>query len=139
MVTIEIGYQGQLRCEATHSPSGCQITTDAPTDNHGKGESFSPTDLVATALGTCIITIMGIVAQRHSIELAGSTVIVEKHMSTDMPRRIVRLSVVVVVRSQPELDAASRKTLEEAAQHCPVHESLHPSIEAPIRFDYPTN
>src|SRR5271170_4056637 len=93
MVEIQIAYQGKLRCRATHVDSGKTIITDAPKDNMGNGESFSPTDLVATALGTCMLTIMGIVAQRMEIDLIGTTVVVTKEMSATPPRRISRLAV----------------------------------------------
>ncbi|NIP97177.1 MAG: OsmC family protein, partial [Akkermansiaceae bacterium] len=91
MVEIEINYEGQLRCGAEHGPSKDTLKTDAPVDNHGRGEAFSPTDLVATALGSCMLTIMGIVAQRDGIPLEGSRARVVKHMSTDTPRRIAKL------------------------------------------------
>src|SRR5882724_5013288 len=95
MVEIKIIYEGQLRCQAVHGPSGTALTTDAPKDNMGKGESFSPTDLMATALGTCILTTMGILAQRHNIDISGTTIRVEKHMITTGLRRIGRLPVEV--------------------------------------------
>ena len=85
MVEINIEYSGDLRCRSTHGPSGCELITDAPVDNHGKGESFSPTDLVATALGSCVATIMGIYAQRNDFDLVGVKIHVEKHMSQDAP------------------------------------------------------
>src|SRR5215469_5824866 len=100
MVKIEIAYQGQLHCDAVHGPSGAKLSTDAPKDNHGKGESFSPTDLVATALGTCMLTVMGIVAQRHDISLQGATVSVVKDMATAPARRIGRLTVDIRVSGQ---------------------------------------
>ena len=100
----------------------------------GKGESFSPTDLVATALGTCIITTMGIVAQRHNIDLSGTKVRVEKHMITAPVRRIGRLPVEIHVPL--EVSAEDRQRLENAATHCPVHKSLHPDIEAPVVFNW---
>jgi putative redox protein len=134
MVEINIVYEGQLHCTATHGPSGTVISTDAPKDNMGKGESFSPTDLVAAALGTCIITTMGIVAQRHGIDLSGTKVRVEKHMNVAPPRRIGRLPVEIhVPRTVSEED---RQRLEHAARACPVHKSLHPDIEAPVTFHW---
>ncbi len=132
MVTINLAYQGGLRCSATHAPSGNVIQTDAPLDNNGRGEAFSPTDLVATALGACMATVMGIVAERKGISLEGLNVEVRKHMSTDSPRRIARLEVdlhMPVPSSHPE-----RKLLESAARGCPVHHSLHPDIE--IAFNW---
>ena len=134
MVEIKIRYEGHLRCQAIHTPSGTALSTDAPKDNMGKGESFSPTDLMATALGTCIMTTMGIVAQRHNIDLAGATVRVEKHMSTTGIRRIARLPVEIhLPRPLPEDD---RKRLENAALTCPVHKSLHPDVDAPVTFHW---
>jgi uncharacterized OsmC-like protein len=127
MVRIQLSYQGGLRCSATHEPSGNTITTDAPLDNNGRGEAFSPTDLVATALGACMATVMGIVAERKAISLEGLRIEVRKHMSEDAPRRISRLEVdlhMPVPAAHPE-----RKLLESAARGCPVHHSLHPDIE----------
>ena len=134
MVSIDVEYKGDLRCEAQHGPSNSKILTDAPTDNHGKGEAFSPTDLVATSLATCVMTILGIVAAKHSVDLAGSRVNVEKHMSNDAPRRIARLPVKVEIRG--DVDEVMRQKLEMAALACPVHKSLHPDIDAPITFNY---
>ena len=93
MIEIAIDYEGKLRCSATHGPSGKVLSTDAPVDNNGLGEAFSPTDLVATALGTCMATVMGIVAERKEISLKGMKVSVGKHMSEDSPRRISRLDI----------------------------------------------
>jgi len=132
MVKISINYEGGLRCTAKHGPSGETVVTDAPVDNHGKGESFSPTDLVATALGTCMATIMGIVAERHQLGLAGMKIEVTKEMSTDTPRRIARLATNIEVplpANHPQ-----REMLERAALTCPVHQSLHPEIEKPLEF-----
>src|SRR5438093_2949357 len=95
MVKISIEYKGELHCSAKHGPSGAQLETDAPRDNEGKGESFSPTDLVATALGTCMATIMGIYARRHDIDLRGMKIEVSKEMSADTPRRIARLATEI--------------------------------------------
>ena len=132
MVKISIRYEGGLRCEAVHGPSGQTLFTDAPVDNHGKGESFSPTDLVATALGSCMATIMGIVADRHKLDLTGMKIEVSKEMSQDAPRRIARLTTVIDVplpQNHPD-----REILERAALTCPVHQSLHPEIEKPLEF-----
>jgi putative redox protein len=134
MVEINIVYEGTLHCSAVHGPSGTVLNTDAPKDNMGRGESFSPTDLVATALGTCIVTTMGIVAQRHNIDLSGTKVRVEKHMVTSPVRRIGRLPVEVHVPR--ELPPEDRQRLENAAMHCPVHKSLHPDVEAPVTFKW---
>ena len=132
MVKIEATYAGGLRCRATHGPSRTELVTDAPVDNHGKGESFSPTDLVATALGTCMLTTMGIVAERHGWSLAGARAEVEKTMVTDPERRIGRLAVVLSIPG--ERDERERAALERAALACPVHRSLRPEVEIPVRF-----
>ncbi len=127
MVTIQLTYQGGLRCSATHLPSGNILSTDAPVDNNGKGESFSPTDLLATGLGACMATVMGIVAERKQISLDGLKVEVRKHMSTDTPRRISKLEVDIdmpIAADHPE-----RALFEAAGRGCPAHHSLHPDIE----------
>lgn len=134
MVHTSITYLGGLRCEATHGPSGTKILTDAPVDNHGKGEAFSPTDLAASSLGLCMATIMGIAAERHGIELSGMTVGVDKIMSQDSPRRIARIEVVFSIPLPA--DHPQRKLLEAAALACPVHHSLHPDVEKPVTFHW---
>ena len=131
-VRIDIAYQGDLRCAATHAPSGTQIFTDAPVDNHGKGESFSPTDLVATALGTCMLTVMGIFAQRHEIDLKGATVSVEKEMVSSPVRRVAKLTTEI--KLPLPANHPQREALERAALTCPVHQSLLPDVEKPVRF-----
>ena len=135
-VEIDILYTGELRCEATHGPSGATLCTDAPTDNGGKGASFSPTDLVATALGTCVMTILGLVAQRHDIDLKGTQVHVTKEMITEPVRRVGSLRTVVTLPPGVIHDTAMRDRMESAARQCPVHKSLHPDIDAPIEFRY---
>lgn len=132
MVHIDITYTGGLRCEASHGPSGSELTTDAPVDNHGRGETFSPTDLVATALGTCMATIMGIFADRHGWKIDGTTIGVDKEMTSEGPRRISRLSVAIEVPQA--LDENARKTLETAAHSCPVRLSILPAIDVPVAF-----
>jgi putative redox protein len=132
MVRIEVRYEGELRCRAVHTPSGEQLVTDAPLDNHGKGQSFSPTDLVATAMGTCMATIMGLAAQARGIDLAGLTVSVEKEMTAVPTRRIRRLTTVIALPRDPGPE--QRQLLERAAHACPVHASLHPEVERPITF-----
>jgi putative redox protein len=134
MVEIQIAYQGKLRCSATHVDSGATILTDAPKDNMGNGESFSPTDLVATALGTCMLTVMGIAARRMEIDLTGAAVTVTKEMITEPVRRIRRLSVNF--RIPLLLSAEQRQELENAAMTCPVHKSLHPDVEIPVSFKW---
>ena len=135
-VEIDIIYEGQLHCVATHGPSGAALATDAPVDNHGKGESFSPTDLVAAALGSCVMTVMGIVAERHQLDLSGTRIHVTKEMIQQPVRRIGRLAVTVTVPAEKtaRLSEADRGKLESAGRHCPVHQSLHPDIDAPIKF-----
>src|SRR5919107_64530 len=123
MNTATARYAGQLRTEATHVASGNVIQTDAPTDNFGRGEAFSPTDLVSTALGSCMMTVMGIVAERHQLDLVGSTFSIKKHMSTDTPRRIAQIDVTLTMPAA--LSPNDRALLERTAQTCPVALSLH--------------
>ena len=132
MVNISIEYSGDLHCDATHGPSKSKIATDAPTDNKGKGEAFSPTDLVATALGTCMSTIMGMKAQDLGLDLRGMKVSVKKEMSKEGPRRIVRLPSEVHIPLPA--DCPYREALEQAALNCPVHKSLPNEIERPTKF-----
>jgi putative redox protein len=132
MVNIQIEYQGDLHCKATHGPSGTELSTDAPKDNQGRGESFSPTDLVATALGTCMLTIMGIAARAQNIDITGATATVEKEMTAAPPRRIQRLAVKIHIPHSPS--PADKEKLERAAHTCPVHRSLHPDVQMPIEF-----
>lgn len=134
MVQINLQYQGDLRCFATHTPSGDTLTTDAPTDNNGKGQAFSPTDLVATALGACMATVMGIVAQRKEISLQGMTIDIRKHMSEDSPRRISMLEVDI--HMPLPATHSERKLLESAARGCPVHQSLHPEIHTVFNWSW---
>jgi putative redox protein len=134
MVQATVRYEGDLRCTAQHGPSQSSIETDAPLDNMGKGERFSPTDLVGTALGTCVLTTMAIAARRKGIELPGMTATVRKHMSTEAPRRIAKLEVDVVIplpSSHPE-----RAFLEAAAKGCPVRRSLHAEMEVAETFSW---
>lgn len=135
MVKIEIAYEGNLRCRLVHGPSGAALDTDAPKDNEGGGESFSPTDLVASALGSCILTTMGIFAKRHGIAFANARAEVTKEMIQTPARRIGRLAVDV--RMPAGLSPEHRIALERSGLSCPVHKSLHPDVETPIRFLYP--
>jgi len=134
MVAIQVEYQGDLHCKAVHGPSGSELSTDAPKDNQGRGEGFSPTDLVATALGTCLLTIMGISARTLNIDIAGATAAVEKEMTAAPPRRIQSLRVKI--RVPHRLSSEDAEKLERAARACPVHRSLHPEIEVPIEFTW---
>ena len=136
-VEINAVYEGQLHCRAKHGPSGIELTTDAPVDNGGKGASFSPTDLVATALGVCMLTIMGLVSERNKLNLEGTTVKVLKEMSASPPRRISKLTAVFTLPAGRNFSDADKTKLENAAKTCPVHQSLHPAIEMDIRFVYP--
>ncbi len=131
MVNISVEYTGGLHCNAIHEPSKSKLPTDAPTDNQGKGEAFSPTDLVATALGTCIATTMAIVAERHQIDLKGMTVSVAKEMAND-PRRIGRL--VTEVHVPLPSNHPQRELLEKTALGCPVHRSLPSEVKRPTEF-----
>jgi uncharacterized OsmC-like protein len=134
MVEISVRYEGDLRCSARHGPSGSTLVTDAPVDNHGKGEAFSPTDLLAAALPACMMTIMGIVAAREGIDLRGMTATTTKVMSTDAPRRIASLHTIITLPIAA--DHPHRGRLEQAAHTCPVHKSLRESIEADVTFMY---
>jgi uncharacterized OsmC-like protein len=131
-VQIDVIYEGGLRTRATHGPSGNSVLSDAPVDNHGRGESFSPTDLVATALGTCMATVMGIFAERHGIDLRGMRVTVKKEMVQAPVRRIGRLTSEIRIPWPP--DHPHREALERTALTCPVHQSLHPDVEKPVTF-----
>ncbi len=134
MVTIEMNYEGDLHCRAVHEPSSTALATDAPKDNQGRGESFSPTDLVATALGTCILTTMGIVARNHGIDMTGATAVVEKDMTAVPTRRIG--SLATRIHMPHDLTDEHKQRLERAAHTCPVHKSLHPDVHAPIDFTW---
>jgi uncharacterized OsmC-like protein len=132
--TATARYEGHLRTEATHTASGTVIQTDAPVDNHGRGEAFSPTDLVGTALGTCILTTMAIVAERHQVDLVGSSFQMAKIMSTDAPRRIAQLTVELHLPAS--LSDSDRALMERTAHTCPVALSLNPEIKQEVRFVY---
>jgi uncharacterized OsmC-like protein len=134
MVSIQVQYDGDLRCRAVHGPSRQELFTDAPVDNHGRGESFSPTDLVATALATCMATVIGIKAQQKNLNVVGMSVSVEKHMSEDSPRRIVRLPIAISIPLPP--DHPDRRLLEATALACPVHQSLQPSIDKTVSWTW---
>jgi putative redox protein len=131
-IRIDCEYLGDLRVRAVHAPSGTVLHTDAPVDNHGKGESFSPTDLAATALATCMATIMAIQGRTLGIELRGMRLSVEKHMTSQPPRRIEKLLLVITPPAGVPADA--RLKLERAAAACPVHHSLHPEITTDIEW-----
>lgn len=133
MVKIQATYQGNKHCLAKHEPSGSELETDAPKDNQGLGEKFSPTDLIATSLGTCILTTIAIVAERDGIDITGATVDVEKHMSLT-PRRVGILKVnLKFPKTVPE---EYRGKIKHVAEACPVKKSLHPDIEVPTEIEY---
>ena len=132
MTVINSSYAGHLRCQSSHKPSSTQLETDAPTDNQGKGERFSPTDLVATALSTCILTIMGIVAERHGWDLSGCSARVEKSITQEPPRRIALLEVWIELPAH--LDEKARKVLQKAGENCPVKLSLEGSVEMRLHW-----
>tara|TARA_B110000196_G_C21122974_1_gene654269 strand:- start:683 stop:1093 length:411 start_codon:yes stop_codon:yes gene_type:complete len=133
MSNIKIVYDGDLRTRATHIQSGNTITTDAPIDNNGKGEAFSPTDLFASSLGACMLTIMGITAETHGLNIEGSTIHIDKAMGTN-PRRIVSLNITIDIYG--ELNEKDKKILIKAAEHCPVSKSIHPDIDENFSFNF---
>ena len=135
MVPQNTLYIGELRCTATHGPSKVELITDAPTDNHGKGESFSPTDLVVTALSTCMITTAGIAAQKEKVSLDGTKIYAEKHMSSEPPRRIRKVVVRFDVTAGVPPDY--RPKFENICRTCPVALSINPGIELDLKFQYP--
>ncbi len=134
-MTAEIIYQGELRTTATHLQSGSVIETDAPTDNQGKGERFSPTDLLATALGSCMMTIMGIKARDMQISLTGMKVSVQKNMLAD-PRRVGSVDLLFSFPETLLVDEKQKKILENAALACPVAKSIHPDLQVNAKFNW---
>ena len=138
MVSIQGEYQGEGHCAATHGPSGQTLMTDLPKDNHGRGEAFSPTDLVATGLATCMVSIMSLAARSHGVELKGLRFKVSKEMSSAPPRRIVRLATEIWLPMRRDtLPAHVPALLEEAALTCPVHRSLAADVGKPVVFHWP--
>lgn len=135
MVRIDVRYLGGLQCEAVHEPSGETLRTDAPTDNRGRGAYFSPTDLVAAALGACALTLMGFVAEDEAIDLDSARVAVTKEMTSTPRRRIGRITARIQMPAG--LDPGQRQRLERAAGTCPVHASLDPGVETVFEFIYP--
>src|SRR4051812_6219482 len=135
-MTSQIIYKGNLRTVATHLQSQTMIETDAPVDNHGKGERFSPTDIVATALGSCMLTIMGIKARDMQVDLDGTTIGITKIMA-DNPRRIGGIEVFFTFPESVQADEKQRTILERAALNCPVAKSIHPDIQLNVKFSWP--
>ncbi len=135
MVTITGEYLGDLHCRTVHQPSGTVLETDAPKDNQGRGASYSPSDLCATSLMTCMTTIMGILARNIGYDLAGLKMEVRKHMTTAAPRRIAKLEVDF--RFPRPADEATQLKLRRAAETCPVHHSLHPDVVVEAQYFWP--
>ncbi len=136
-VEIDVRYDGGLRCTATHGPSGKTLLTDAPLDNGGQAASFSPTDLVAVALGTCMVTIMGKLAERHGWDIRGTRVHVSKEMAAAPIRRIGTLRTRIELPATRPWAPEDRERLERAAHTCPVKQSLHADVQMPVEFVYP--
>jgi putative redox protein len=133
MTTMTCRYEGQLRCLAVHDSSGSELHTDAPLDNQGRGEAFSPTDLLATSLASCMLTIMGITAARHGIVIEGTTARVEKTMTTSAPRRVETLEVWVSLPA--DLDPQQRSLLRRAGENCPVKLSLEGAVAMVLHWE----
>ena len=134
MKTSKITYLGNLRTEAVHLQSGTTIITDAPTDNNGKGEAFSPTDLLSTSLGSCMLTIMGIVAERNSINIEGTTIDITKIMEAN-PRRVGEIIIEFYMPPNNYTDK-EKQLLENAARTCPVAQSLKQELQQTVIFNY---
>ncbi len=135
MVSMSARYDGELHCSARHGPSDSTLSTDAPKDNHGRGEAFSPTDLVGAALATCALTTMAIAVRNQDIDLSGATAQVEKGMVADPRRRIGSLPLQITIPGR--YSAEQKAVLEKAARTCPVASSLHPDLQANVSFVYP--
>lgn len=133
MVKMTAVYAGHKHCQAKHEPSGSTLETDAPKDNQGRGEKFSPTDLVATALGTCILTTIAIFAEKDGVNVTGSRMTVEKEM-TPPPRKIASLKTVIEMPSSISEDY--REKIRAFAENCPVKKSLHPDVQVPVEIRY---
>ncbi|MDC1063448.1 OsmC family protein [Flavobacteriales bacterium] len=133
MNTFEIKYLGDLRTSSTHLDSGSEIYTDAPKDNHGLGEAFSPTDMVCSALASCILTIMAIAVEKNGVDIKDAKAVVKKTMGNN-PRKIVKIDVDLIFPN--EYDSKTKTILERAAFNCPVHHTLSKSVEKNISFKY---
>lgn len=136
MATVHIEYKGNLRTQATHLQSNTIIETDAPLDNHGKGEKFSPTDLVASSLGSCMMTFMGIAAERYQIDLTGMTCEVTKIMSQVPPRRIAEIIITFQFPKNLNIGEKEKSIIERSTYSCAVGKSLHPDLKQTITFDW---
>ncbi len=135
MVTVRTIYQGDLRTQAKHVQSGNELITDAPTDNQGKGEAFSPTDLLATALGSCMLTIIGIAANTHGFNIDGTEVKITKIMANN-PRRVAEVVVEFFFPASHTYSAKEKLIIEKAAMECPVAKSVHPDLKQTVTFNY---
>lgn len=133
-VAMNVRYEGELRCVLEHGPSGAKVQTDAPVDNHGRGEAFSPTDLVAAALASCALTTIGIQGQKRGIQVPWGEARVHKHMTTSGPRRIAELEVDFVLPAS--LNPIEREAVQQIARGCPVALSLGADVGLIMRFDY---
>jgi len=133
MNTFEIKYQGNLRTTATHLDSGSEITTDAPKDNNGLGKTFSPTDMVCSALASCILTIMAIAVEKNNVDIKDATAMVKKTMGNN-PRRIAKIQIDIIFPK--DYDSKTKTILERAAYNCPVHYTLSETVEKNISFSY---
>ena len=134
-MTASIVYKGHLRCECTHIQSGTVIETDAPTDNRGKGERFSPTDTLCVALATCVVTTMALKANDMEIDLSGTSLAVTKHMLSD-PRRIGKIDVILTFPTALQLDEKDRIILQRVGDNCPVMKSLHPDLLTNVEYNW---
>jgi len=130
---FEIKYQGDLRTTATHLDSGSEISTDAPKDNHGLGQTFSPTDMVCSALASCILTIMAIAVEKNNVDIKGTKAMVKKTMGNN-PRRIAKIQIDIVFPK--EYDSKTKTILKKAAYNCPVHHTLSETVKKNISFTY---
>jgi putative redox protein len=135
MPTIETIYLGELRTEATHLLSGNRLTTDAPPDNQGRGEYFSPTDLVAASLGSCMVTVMGIAARTHNFNIDGARMVITKIMTSEAPRKIAEI-VIDLTFPPGEYSEKVKKIIEFTVKNCPVALSLHPDIKQSVSLHY---
>lgn len=133
MTTLKTIYKGNLRTEITHLQSGAKVITDAPIDNNGKGEAISPTDMLAAALGSCMLTIMGMAANNHGFDIDGTEVEITKVMGTE-PRRIVEIQVIL--NFPRDYDDRTKRFIENAVKSCPAEHSLHPDIKRVITYNY---
>ena len=134
-MTASIVYTGNLRCECTHVQSGTVIETDAPTDNRGKGERFSPTDTLCVALATCVVTTMALKATDMDIDLAGTEIAVTKHMLSD-PRRIGKIDVTLPFPAVLQVQDKDRTILQRVGDNCPVAKSLHPDLQVNVEYKW---